>query len=159
MFFSGANFHIAARARPGTAIGSYTLSVTTTSFIPCSVSEPISTLTPTSAGTTVTGVISPTDCASTYLRFFADVYRVIVTATTNVQFDLTSTAFTPHLVLYGNNFGNFGDAEPYLAAGCCGINGNNRLLLRPLQAGTYYITVQSGFAETGSYSLTVRSVP
>jgi hypothetical protein len=115
----------------------------------CATSNAISTITPTTAGTTINGALTSTDCTLSD-GTFADIYRLTVTVSTPVQIDLTSTAFDAYLVLFDASLG--GVAEDDDSGG-----GTNSRITRTLAPGTYYIAANAfDVGVTGAYSLTVK---
>jgi hypothetical protein len=143
-------YYIFAGARTPTAAGAYTLSVTATGAVICGAANSISTIIPAAgAGTTITGSLASTDCAlGDGTR--ADVYKVSVTTTVNVDIDLTSTAFDPYLFLVSAAFGTITED------GDSGGSKNARIS-RTLSPGTYYIVANSlVLGAQGAYTLTVK---
>ena len=98
-------------------------------------------------GVTVNGTLASGDCLLPQDNSYADTYRFVLTAPTEIQFDLVSDDFATFLILNtptGANIDFSGEG---------GEDDNARLTIT-LAAGTYHILANS-FApgETGDYQL------
>jgi hypothetical protein len=143
-------YYVVANGRTPTSAGAYTVSVTTSPLVVCSVASAISTITPAAgAGTTITGSLAPTDCALSD-GTLADVYKLTVTGTVNLQIDLSSTSFDAYLFLTTSAFSTIVDDDD-------SGGGTNARIVRSLTAGTYYIVANAfDVGAQGAYSLTVK---
>lgn len=135
-------YYIVANSVNAGETGSYTLSLTAA----CGTGGATSI----ALGNTVNGSLAASDCVlddGTY----ADVYRLTVGSTQNVQIDLSSSAFDAYIFLWDAS------GTP-VAAADGGGPGNDARLILSLPAGTYYVVANAyNVGETGSYTLKVQA--
>jgi hypothetical protein len=146
-------YWIAVGGKTPTASGNYALSVTLTPIADalCSAASTISTITPATTPTVINGALQISDCRIVVQGSFADVYKLSVASTANVQMDVASTAFNAQVILVDSNF-------TFIQGDDNGGGGTNARILRTLTAGTYYVLASSfGVGDQGNYTLTVRT--
>lgn len=142
-------YYVATEGKTLTSSGAYTLDLAGTAATLCSSANTIQTITPTSAGTTVGGTLAAGDC-TLFDGTLADIYKITVGTSANVQVDMTSTAFDAYLWLYDSNFLTITSDDN--SAG-----GTNARLSRALAPGTYYVAANAfAVGQTGAYSVTVK---
>ncbi len=107
-----------------------------------------------SLGVPVNGSLSLGDCQLLQDDSFVDYWRLVVSATSNVQIDLTSTAFDAFVILRTVAGANLDSSDEGGE-----VEGDARLTVT-LNPGTYHILANSFSAtETGAYQLTAVIVP
>ena len=142
------------------SVGSISSNGATVIVIPtlpaCTSARSISTVTPTTAATTLGGSLATTDCKLSSGRFYAKIYRLSVTATATVQIDQSSATLDSYIYLFDANLNTIeeNDDDPSR------VSTLDSRIIRSLAAGTYYIGVTSfGLGARGAFTLTVKTVP
>jgi len=144
--FLAGTFVFTVQVTSGPASASRQFSITV-SGDPCASGQS----TPVGVGQILPGNLSTTDCRLSD-GSFADVYRLTISTTTQVQIDLTSAAFDAFLLLQDAN-------RAVLAMDDDGGGGLNARLVRTLAPGTYYVLANSfSPGATGAYMLNVTAL-
>ena len=140
-------------------LGAFTLTLSATSTVlptipACTTTGFVSTITPTSTGTTQAGALTTSDCKLPDGSYYAKLYRLTVTSTVNVQIDMSSAAFDTYLYLFDANLNTLATNDDVSSAS------TDSRVTKSLTPGTYFIGANSlNNATTGAFTLSVKTVP
>lgn len=150
-FLKAGTYQLAARAATAGSSGLYQITLLGTAGARPPFCTPLATLTP---GIAVSGTIAYSSCQYTD-NTFADVYPLTLTAAAAVDLQLTTSAFSPYLILL--------DAKGNIVAQADDAGGTSTAeIAQSLAAGTYFVVAKpfnenypsSDYTDVGAYQLT-----
>ena len=156
--FSAGTYYIRVSGIGSNPLGAFTLtfaSTGTSTTIPnCSTASFAASITPGTNATTITSALTTSDCKLPDGSYYAKLYRLTVTSTSNVQIDMLSTAFDAYLYLFDSNLGLLTTNDDVTATS------TDSRITRVLAPGTYFVAANSlALGLVGNYSLIIKTVP
>ena len=155
---SPGTYYVRVSGTSANPLGAFTLTLastgTSTTIPNCSTASFAASITPGVNPTTITSALTTSDCKLPDGSYYAKLYRLTITTTSNVQIDMLSTAFDAYLYLFDANLGLLTTNDDVTAT-----NTDSRIT-RLLAPGTYFVAANSlALGLVGNYSLILKTVP